>query len=266
MLRAPEDKHFAELAFREQIVEHLKFGGPIFNSHDILLHIFRRIACFYRNANGVAKKFIDKLFNFLRNRRRKEKRLTILGQALHHKAHIIDESHIKHAVRFVQDDGIEGVKTIHAALEQILETSRRADEKIVRATQVRDLPTDVCTPDGTNGKNAHPRGETAQFRINLNRELARRDNDEYFFTGIVPHFVDERNEKGAGLSRTGVCNSLHIPAFQNRWNSFVLNGSRDLVAFFPDGFLKLFINRKVFELVRRRNRRGKFYKRFVYKF
>jgi len=185
---------------------------------------------------------------------------------LHDETHVVQKSHIEHPVRFIKHHRIERIKAIDPALKKVFEAPRSADEKVVRTAQVGNLAVNGSASDRASGKNLHAAGEFAKLGIDLNGKFARRHDDNDALAPCMAHFVDERDEKRAGFSRTGIRNTKHVPAFKNRGNRFVLDGRRDFVALFGDCRLKLRIDSEIVKRMRRRFRRNELHQRFMDEF
>jgi hypothetical protein len=56
--------------------------------------------------------------------------LPLLGQQRDRAAHVMDEAHIEHAVRFVEDEDFDAREVNVTLPDQIAEAARRGDEDI----------------------------------------------------------------------------------------------------------------------------------------
>src|SRR3990167_10895476 len=101
------------------------------HADNILFHILCGISCLNGNFDRLAEKFIDKVIYVAGKSGRKEKGLPFLGHSGHHKTHVIDESHIKHPVRFIQNNGLEFCKADKAMFNVVFQSSRSADYKVI---------------------------------------------------------------------------------------------------------------------------------------
>ncbi len=219
------------------------------DTHDVLVDVFRRVLRLDRNPNGFFEKILDYFFNVVRKRRREEKRVTVFRHTFHNETHIGDESHIEHPVRFVEYDRLEFRKLYHFSVDEIFETSRRADDEIVLI--FKSL---ICLPIGApptqQTENIFiPLVKVIEFFVYLYRKFARRRNDEDLFFSIQNDFVYERNKESRRLARAGIGYADDIGTLEDVRDGAVLNRRRRAVSFFDNRVLESLINFKIGERV-----------------
>src|SRR5882757_9885238 len=65
--------------------------------------------------------------------------MTLFRHLAENHAHIVNESHVEHAVSFVEDDGTEIFEVYFATFREIFESSRRTDDERRIAAKHADL-------------------------------------------------------------------------------------------------------------------------------
>ena len=254
MLGAAEDDDLVEFGLDQKIVQdvELRFGT---DAHDILIYRLRGVARFDRHRNRLAQKFTDQFLDLTRERRREEKRMAIGGNARENRAHVAYESHVEHAISLVQYDRIKCGEIQNAALYQILEAPRSADDEVGAAAQGCDLSVDIGSANARHGADSHVFCKTPVLFFDLLRELARRRHDKDTLIAILQYFIDERNEKGARLARAGIRDTDDIAALEKRLDRGVLHGRRCVVSLLRDIGFELRVEREIGKTMLRREGR-----------
>ena len=109
-------------------------------------------------------------------RRGEEHRLTVFAQLPHQPVDLGLEAHVEHAVRLVEHEHLHGVERHEAAVDEILQATRRRDDHVgglglVRLRPQRDAAVDRCDLDLVAG-------DQRELLGHLHAELARRHEHE----------------------------------------------------------------------------------------
>jgi len=90
-------------------------------------------------------------------------------------ADISDKAHVEHAVRFVEDNGLDLVEMDRAPAEMVDQASRRGDDDLGILTQVFDLLANAGTAiNGHRSDMGHKCRQLFEFLDGLEDELAGR--------------------------------------------------------------------------------------------
>ena len=136
-------------------------------------------------------------------RRGEQHRLPVARHAAEDAVDLRLEAHVEHAVGLVQHEHADRVERHEAALEQVVEPSRRRDEDVGRACELR-----LCAHGGAavddGDAEALRRRERPQVGRDLDRELTGRDEDECRRPAALDgRALDERQAEGERLARPG---------------------------------------------------------------
>lgn len=182
---------------------------------------------------------------------------------MHHEAHVADESHIKHPVGLIEDDGAEARQVEGAALDQVLEAAGRSDHEAIVEAERAKLCADGRAADAGGGMDEEAFDECPELLVDLHGKFASRDDDEDGFRAVQDDLVYERDKKSSRLAGAGVRDADDVRTLENHRDGLVLNGRRRGVALECDIRLENGINREVgeriFGNVGRRLNRGDFF-------
>ena len=152
-----------------------------------------------------------------------------------HAPDVGQETHVEHAVGFVEHQILEAAQLRVRLPEMIEQPSRRADDDVDAAAEGVLLR--AHADSAIHGKAADGRVNRKVLEIldDLRRQLARRRNDERAGRArtaawLLHQAVEYRQKKRRGLSaaRLGACEE--IAACERRWNGVGLNRCRFLKA------------------------------------
>ncbi len=137
--------------------------------------------------------------------RREEDRLAVLGDQVEELAHLRQESHVGHAVGFVDDDDLDAVELDGAALDQVDESARAGDEDVDAAAQLAHLGVVADTAVDRDHAPTAGLGERQEILLDLGGKLTRRGEDEPARTQAAGarDALDHRDPEGEGLARAG---------------------------------------------------------------
>ena len=175
----------------------------------------------------------------------------------------MDEAHVEHAVRLVQDDGAEFRKIEHAALDEIFDAPRRSDDEKGIAAHAAYLRIDVGAADDGDGEQSGAAGKALVFLLYLESELARGDHDKHALRAVFHDLVEEGNEERARFAGAGVRDADDVAPLDDERDRFILYRGRGRVPFLPDVVLDAGIDGELHKGVRRHELRLLHYRRFV---
>ena len=236
MLGLAEDEHLFELRFVEEVVKYVDLGHAMLDADNILVDIFCGLLCLHRNHHRFMQKFFDQAFDLLRQGRGEEKGVSRLWHTSHHPTHVSDETHVQHSVGLVEHHGVEFCEVDVFLFDEVLQSARSTDDKVVVVSERRDLSAHWGTSNTAYGIQLEALEEAVDLAFDLLRELAGGHHDEGLWVCLglwlacKERFVDEWNEEGCGLAGTGVRNTHDVTSLQNIWNDAILNWGWELVS------------------------------------
>jgi len=130
VLCSREYKHRRDGAFLENVLKQILFVLPIDEIYELTDRIYGRARG--RNVDPVRllQHFVCKLGNVRRHGRREHQRLTAVGRFLYNAAYIVDEAHVKHTVRLVENEDVYLGYIDKLLPHEIPKTTGRGDEDI----------------------------------------------------------------------------------------------------------------------------------------
>jgi hypothetical protein len=161
----------------------------------------------------LVKHIAGELGNIVRHRRGEQHRLPRLRQQCHDVAHVLDETHVEHAIGFVDDEHRHAIEPDVALLDEIEQSSGRGDENIDARFHRGDLRVLVDAAKDDSMFEAEMATIGLQTDVDLERQLARGRKDQgagAAMLGARPVFgqtlqqwqTEGRSFAGSGLSDT----------------------------------------------------------------
>ena len=141
----------------------------------------------------------------------------------HQETHIIDETHIKHAVRLIQDNGLKVPQIQTASFNKVFNPPRSSDNKIMAAAQVFNLARNRHTAHGADGKDTEAGSEFCKLLIDLDCQLPRRSDNKHVLFSVFHRLFQKRKDKSGRLPRAGIGDADYVTALQGMRNGLVLN-------------------------------------------
>ena len=243
-----EDKHFFEIGIVQDVVQNVDFVHA-FDLHDVLLHIFGSGLGFDGDGDWIFQKLLNQIFDGSRHSGGETESMPLGWDIRHDELDVIHKPHIKHLVRFVENDRFHFAEFQNSSIDEIEHSSRRADDQVVFVSQVADLHIDVGAADAADGIEPKAFGKNAKFLVDLKRQFAGRGHNENLLVFFVRDLVDERNEKGGCFSGARVGEAHDVSAVQNMKDDFVLDGSRLFVAAFFQSLKNCWIELEIGKLM-----------------
>ncbi len=161
---------------------------------------------------------------------REQHRLPFLGQHRRNAAHILDETHVEHAVGLVHDEGRGVVQPQLPLFDKVEQTARCRHQNINAARQHVDLAALA------NAANNHAMAQfqaaaiDAQGLIDLHGQFARRCQNQRAGSmqgcgfGFLRQLLQKRQAKGRRLASAGLGQTQNVFAVQKGGNGLHLNG------------------------------------------
>ena len=156
----------------------------------------------------------------------------------------MDEPHVKHRIRFVQDQKLDPLQRQQVLVAQVEQAAGRGHQDVDPLSQLGHLT--VLAYAAKNQRRAHldEFGVGLDVVVNLRCELAGGGQDQHprhsaAVQGVERQVMDNGKRKRSGFSGSGLGTSQHISTLQHFGNGLRLNGSRLLVAERYKGFKHL---------------------------
>jgi hypothetical protein len=158
-------------------------------------------------------------------------------------ADVADEAHVEHPVRLVEDEDLDRGQVDRPLADVVEQAARRRDDDLGAGPELRDLGADADAAVDRRRADRPVAAVGADALLDLDRELARRHDDEdahpvaalaAVATGRVEGLDDRQDERGR-LAGAGLRACEHVAAVEDRGNRGRLDRGGDRVALVGHG-------------------------------
>ena len=188
---------------------------------------------------GVAEELFCQLLNFWRHRRREEHGLARWRQKLADALDVGDETHVEHAVCFVDHEVIDRIQQKLSSSEVVEKAAGRRDQNICAAFELLLLIVERHTADQKRYRQLVLRSERFNRFGHLRREFASwLENEGARHTSAGAAFLKHRQKgknEGSRLARSGLSDADNVSALKGDWNGLGLYGGGGGIACRLDG-------------------------------
>ena len=195
--------------------------------HDLGHFLRRGVATGHFDQRRIMQDAVGERFDLGRVGRREHEVLTTRGEDLEDLADVVNEAHVEHAIRFVEDKNLDIGKVDRSLTDVIEETTGRGHEDVDAATESVDLGIDPYPAED------HGRAEVQAFavaghtRADLGGEFACRREDEAARTlrtrAAFRETLEHRQSEGGGFARTGLRAAHEITTLKDRGDGLRLD-------------------------------------------
>ncbi len=169
----------------------------------------------------LRKELVDELGDTLVERGREEQLLAAIGGLAQDALNRLEEAQVTHVVGLVEHRDGDFAEVETALLDQVFDSSGRADDDVDAALECADLAALRNTAVDLRGEEADAAGDRLHGAVDLQGELTGRSEDER--TGLATHLallaaavlhelLDERRTEGDGLAGARAATSEHVLA------------------------------------------------------
>ncbi len=199
----------------------------------------RRVARRDLDRQRIVQQTLGEPADIVRVSRREQEVLPLCGQQLDHATDVVDEAHVEHAVRFVEDQDLDLRQIERALLREIEQAPGGRDENVAARAQRGDLRVDADAAEDLIGAQAQVLAVAARAVGDLGCEFARRREHERArrgaCRGLGAEKLQDRQHESGGFAGAGLRAREDIAAREHRRDRLRLNGRGRVVAFFGDG-------------------------------
>ena len=191
------------------------------------------------DAHRIVQEIVGDALDFRRHGRREEQGLPRERHQLADALDVGDETHVEHAVGFVDHQQFDAGEQQAAALGMVEQAAGRRDQDVDAADQLGVLVAERHAADDQRDVELVVFAVFDELFFDLGGEFARRLEDERARharagAALFEHRQHRQNE-GGGLAGAGLGDAEHVAALQDVRNSLVLDGGGGLVAGRFDG-------------------------------
>ncbi len=185
------------------------------------------------HALRIVQVCMREFLNFRREGSREHQGLTLLRGGIEDRVDLDREAHIKHTVRFVEDDETRVFEQARVAAQMVVHAARRADNQTRAVIKLLELFVHRFAADQQRGTNARAALDHLLGDIHhLHREFARRRQNDGGEGRIVDHRGNHRNAEGRGFAGTCLRGAENIAPVERERNGLRLNRRRRGVVHF----------------------------------
>ena len=229
-----ENERRSEL-FMQQLEQRFAF---VFRFHEIqtMTDAFRRAAFRHDvDALRITHEFFRDHLDRVGHCRGEHHRLPFARKSAKDVADLREKSEVEHVIRFVEHELFDRVE-FHVTLPHVIEkTSRRGDDDVGLPLQRFCLWAHLHAADETSGRELMIGAEEIEERFRLQRDLARRREDQRAHAFAVRQLLRNRQDECRGLAGAGLRESDHVVPFERDRDHRCLDRRRMLEADARDG-------------------------------
>ena len=181
------------------------------------------------DAHGIFQMLSDQAGNRGFERRREEQSLPVGRSFAKNAFDGGQEAHIEHAVRFIQHDDADGGESDQFAVEEIAQAAGRRNNHLRALPDGLQLAGFAHAADDYGGADAGARREDQERFVNLQREFARRAQDESLRARgqrLAAQRFEDRESEREGLAGTGLCGGNDVVSEHGGRDRLRLDGRR----------------------------------------
>ena len=166
-----------------------------------------------------------------RNRRREDERLPLRWRAVEDGADVLDETHVQHAVRLVEDHRVTPGEGEDAVPEELEHPAGRPDDHLSATAQLLDLLARVHAADDQRDTHASLPAQFLEYARDLQREFpGRREHERLHRHPLRIDPADDGSTEADGLAGSRLGLTHDVDALENRLDHVLLDrGRRDQV-------------------------------------
>ena len=181
---------------------------------------------------------------------REEQRVAVFGHTGQYLVDALRESHVEHAVGFVEHHIVHSVEMGHATVHQVYQAARGGHDNLHALVQGVDLVHyRGAAVDGHDAHALHVAGKVFQVVGYLQAQLARGTQDDGLrHLAVHVYLLQEGDAEGGGLARACLRQGYHVVAFAKQIGYYLfLNGHGMLESHFRDGAAYLLYHAQFFK-------------------
>ena len=171
---AGKNQHLAPVVLVDDVHQYLLLLSAAYRVDHLRNTLHCGVAGGDLNALRVFQQRRGQLTNLIAEGGREQQALLVLGYQCKDFFHIVNESHVKHAVSFVQDQYLHSGQIQKALLLQVEQTARSGHQNVDAALDAIDLRVHAHTAKNDRGVEVEVLAVLAHRFFNLGREFAGR--------------------------------------------------------------------------------------------
>ena len=237
VLGAREHQHAGQLLVVQQFAQQIGLVRAVHEIHELAHRFHRAGRRRYLHALRLIQDLCGQTGDVGRHGRGKQHRVAAHRQPADDLLHIVDEAHVEHAVRFIENEVGDAAELDMALLQKIEQPARRRHHDVDAARQRGDLGTLRDATEDDRLAEAETGAVGAEIVVDLNRELARRRQHQCARTTRTGPFrvtgkllQDGKRERGR-LAGARLRDAEQIFAGEQMRDGLLLNRGRNGVAF-----------------------------------
>ncbi len=235
VLGASKDDRGEEGGVLEQVLEQSQFSCLLDGIERVFDGLGGLGVCQLGNQ-WVDEDLVCQLAEILWHRRGEQQVLPFFRQVGYDPPDIRQKSHVEHVISFIEDQRVNLSDLYLAALEQIKDSSRAADDNLRSFPERLNLGVGRDSSVDSDGPDSGSSCEGPDLFIDLDRQFPRRSEDQgaWSRSGFFQQTLEKGKPEGGCLSGSGLRESKDIAAGNYRGNGFRLDRTRFIVASFTE--------------------------------
>lgn len=234
VLRACEHQHLEPVLGVDQVRQQMPLVLFLYTIDLLVNAIGGGIARGYFDPGGIAQEARGELADLIGVSRGKHQILPLLRQQLQHAPDGMNEAHVQHAIRLIENEAAHILQVQTALLGQIEQPARCGHEQVAPLIQRINLGVDAHAAEHNDGAQSNILAITPGALGYLRRKLASRRQHEGAWRARLrsAQVLQDREYERGGFAGACLSAGQHITAGQDGGNCLRLDGSGYAVAFF----------------------------------
>ena len=241
MLGTGKHQHLLPVAFADKLRQQFTLAVLV-NKMDVLGDLLGRgVTTRHFHFQRVVQQFLGQALDLVGEGRREQQVLSTRRQFGQYATDVMDKAHIQHAVRFVQHEDFNFIKTDGVLMFKIQQTARGGDEDVDAAAQLHHLRVDTHAAEDHQRANIQVFTVIADVLAHLRRQLTGRGQDQRAHRTtalcvrlILDQALQQRQGKARRFTGAGLGASHQVTALQYRRDRLLLDRGRLNVALLSD--------------------------------
>ncbi len=178
VLGAGEHERLLHAAQRDELAQEVALALAVDRDHELVDELGRGVARRDLDPGRVLEEAVGEAAHLVRVGGREQEVLAARREQREDLPDVPDEAHVEHPVRLVEDEHLDGRQVDRPLADVVEQAARRRDDDLGAGPELRDLGPDSDAAVDRRGADRPVAPVGAEALLDLDRELARRHDDE----------------------------------------------------------------------------------------
>ena len=235
VLGAREDERLRPAALLDQVHQQVALVILLHAVGALLDQLDGRVARRHLDRQRVAQQALGERSNVVGVGRREQQVLPLRRQQLDDAPDVVNETHVEHAVRFIEHQHLDLGQIRRPLLSEVEQSTRRRHQNVAADLERADLRVDAHAAEHLSDPQRHVLAVIARALRHLRGQLARRREYERARSALARSRGGRKplqygQHEAGGLAGSGLRAGQYVAARKNRRDGLNLNGRGRVVA------------------------------------